>query len=639
MSLITLQDVDFDFGREPVLTGASLSILAGERYALIGENGAGKSTLLSILSGDLAPHDGERTVTGGVLIRRLFQETTLDPETVRGATLLETVAQEAFAEERALEAELDRLAAALHGADPAETKRLSEEQGRLQDLFERRDGYGWRARLEAALSGLGVPPGLWERSPAELSGGERRRAALAAALLAGADVLLLDEPTTHLDLAACEWLEQRLARHPAALVVVSHDRWFLDRIATKTIHLARARLSTWSGNYTFWLEASAERRRREGAEWRRQQERVAKTEDFIRRNIAGQKTKQAQSRRKQLEREERIERPDAGPRGYRIDLRPERDSGGMVLEARNLSHGHGGAPLFADFSLIVARGERLGIVGPNGCGKTTLLNVLAGRLGPERGEVIWGHNVDLGLHDQLLRTVSDDRTVIEELSSVWRDATLGELRSFAAAFGFGADQYDRAVGRLSGGERARLALMRLIREGHNTLLLDEPTNHLDMQAREALEIALQDFTGTLLVVSHDRRFLDAVVAKLIVFEPGEATPRLHVGGWSDWVGRREELRQRQQAAATAVAKASPTPSRPAREGLSKNELRRREEQIAALEAEVDALETEKSGLLDRLGDPGLSNTERMDASRRIVVLESELAAKVAQWEAWADEIS
>jgi len=639
MSLISLQNAAFDFGRETILRDASLSLLPGERCSLVGANGTGKSTLLGLLAGELEPIAGTVQRTSGTRVVYLRQERAC--EVASTSTLYDAVAAEAFAEELRLESELARVAAAIAGAPAGEAEALVREQGELQSAYERREGYAWRARLEQVLAGLGLAQELWTLSPGALSGGERRRAALASTLLAGGDVLLLDEPTNHLDLDAREWLEERLPRLPAAQIIVSHDRLFLDRVTERTLHLSRGRLTSWSGNYSFYLRASAETRLREENAWRRQKERIARTEDFIQRNLAGQKTKQAQSRRRQLAREERLERPESERRRFTFRLEPERASGAMVLEAHGLAKGFGGEPLFRDVSLNVARGDRIGIVGPNGCGKSTLLAVLAGRTLPDGGHVSPGHNVDLGYFDQQLLNVTDSNTVLEELASVRPGDTLGELRSFAGAFGFGADMIDRGVGRLSGGERGRLSLMRLICEGHNTLLLDEPTNHLDMQGRESLEEALLDFDGTLVVVSHDRRFLDRLMNRLIVFEPGDdgrLVARVFPGNYSELMARRAAAPAADAAAAPPRTR-TPRPARAKPAGLSKNEIRRRRELIAAAEREIESLEGEKAALLEKLSAPDLSPDERLETSRRFTEVESELEAELARWELWQDEIS
>ncbi len=649
MTLLSLQNLSFDYGREPILSGVGLSVNAGVRAALVGPNGAGKSTLLALLAGDLLPLSGTRQLSGGVTTRLLDQKSSLAGDEADGRPdsrrVYEIVAERAFAEELRLEGELAELAAAIAAAaGPADA--LVERQGALQAEYERRSGYAWRSRLEAALSGLGVPEALWNRDPESLSGGERRRAALASVLLAGADVLLLDEPTNHLDLVGREWLEGFLTRFAGAVVLVSHDREFLDRVATETWHLAGAALSRYAGNYSTYLRARGERERQQQTAQRRQAERIARTEDFIRRNLAGQKTKQAQSRRRQLEREERLA-PAPGPeRSYRMRLDATRSSGATVIEAEGLAKGFDGRLLFRDVSLLLARGQRLGVIGPNGCGKSTLLRVLAGEENPDAGRLHWGHNVDLGVYDQHLRNVKDERTVLEEIQDAAPGAAVGELRSRLAAFGFGADAVDRPVARLSGGERGKLSLLRLIAEGHNTLLLDEPTNHLDLAAREALEEALCEFSGTLIVVSHDRRLLDRVVDRLLVFgvDPGDPSRvTAHVGNYAEWVRRREEERRVEAAAAPArsagpAAASGPAPG-DAAGALSKNEIIRRRRWIAEAEAEIERVEAARDEALAEMSGPEPGPDRRRELGELVRQLEETLSGLLERWEGWHDEIS
>jgi len=650
VSLVSLQDAVFDYHREPILAGVSCAVQPDERIALTGPNGSGKSTLLAILAGDLDLLEGRRATSGQATVALLAQETSFDPDAHRDAPTRDVVARAAFADLMDLEAEMARVGAALAAAAEApRAAELQRDHGRLQHEYERREGYTWRARLEQALQGLGVGESLWNKPPGDLSGGERRRAALAAALLSDATVLLLDEPTNHLDLESREWLEAHLARRPGALVVVSHDRWFLDKVCNRTWALDRGRLSTWRGGYSSWVREAAERRARDEAAWRRQQEKIAGTEDFIRRNLAGQKTKQAQSRRKQLEKLERVERPGGERRKAPIALAPSRPSGATPLEVDGLRKAYGPVPLFADVAFRVGRGEKVGVVGPNGCGKSTLLKILAGDVLPDAGRVRWGHQIDLGHYDQQLRSVNDAHTVLEELADCWPGATLGELRSFAGAFGFGAEMVDRVVGALSGGERGRLALMRLIRGGHNTLLLDEPTNHLDAETCEALEEALRAFDGTLVVVSHDRRFLDRVCDRILMFEaaPPEAgvqhEVKLHLGSWGEvWTRLRERAAAAQEVEKRKAAAAAPPAAGPERGAgggrLSKNEIARREMWIAEVEAEIAELEREQGELLARLSSPGLSPEERLGVSGRHAEVGEKLGELYGKWEGWQEEI-
>ncbi len=640
MALMTLTDARFDYGREKILDGVGLSLHAGCRYALVGPNGAGKTTLLAILAGEAALQGGQRQTMGGLRMRQLRQESVLGLDDEDSRVLREAVRATAFGRELALQAELEEVGRALVTAAFDEQAELVRRQGHLQSEFERLDGYTLDARLESALLGVGLPASTWDRPLGRLSGGERRRAALAATLLGEADLLLLDEPTNHLDLESCEWLEGFLRQSPASMVMVSHDRYFLDRVAERTLHLESGRLADYAGNYTVFLQLSRERRQQELAAWQRQQDQIRQTEAFIRKNIEGQKTKQAQSRRKALARLDRVDRPVAEHGLYRFDLNAERTSGGTVLQAEGLAKSYGERTLFADLDLLVVRGERVGILGPNGCGKSTLLHVMAGQISPDRGRVVRGMNVDLGVYDQNLQLVSDLNTVIGEMQAVDPGATLGELRSFLGAFGFGEDLYDRSVAQLSGGERGRLALLRLIKEGHNTLLLDEPTNHLDVRSRESLEAALKDFEGTIIVVSHDRRFLDTIVERLIVFPPsGTAAPvRLFLGTYGDLVRSRAAAPVLAAPVVPASRPASAEPSPPTTQSLSKNALARRRSWVAEVEAEIAALEDERNAVFLAMARGDLDGEQRRRLAARSEEIDEALAGAMARWETWQEEL-
>ncbi len=643
MALVSLNDANFDYGREKILRGVNIALQPGVKVALVGANGAGKTTLLAAIAGELELPAGVRQTMGAVRIRMLRQDSSLETPGVPGAGLLESVATRAFARERDVEQELAAVARRLEQAEASEHAELVRAQGKLQDEFERLDGYTMQSRLETALAGVGLPAAFWDRPVDGLSGGERRRAALAVVLLSGADLLLLDEPTNHLDLESCEWLEGFLGSFPGAAVVVSHDREFLDRVARRTVHLDRGRLTSYTGNYTFFVEQSRLRHQQDFNAWQRQQARIKQTEEYIRRNIEGQNTKQAQARRKQLAKEEIIERPSAEADLYRFRLDPARQSGGTVLHTEGLRKVFGQRVVIDGLDLHVSRGERVGILGPNGCGKSTLLKMVAGRAIPDAGKLILGHNVDLGYYDQELSNVADHNTVIGEMGAVDPRATLGELRSFLGAFGFGEDLFDREVGRLSGGERARLSLLRLIKEGHNTLLLDEPTNHLDVRSRESLEAALKEFTGTMIVVSHDRRFLDKLVQRLIVFgQDADGVPVIqqYAGNYSEYARDRDERRAAALAAAAPSRRAAPATEARAGSagGLSKNEIQRRQRRMDELEAQILALEEEKDAAVASMGRAETTAEQRVTLGLRCGEIDGELQELMGAWEQLGLEI-
>jgi len=652
LALVSLDNLNFDYGREKILRGVNLALQPQVRCGLVGANGAGKTTLMAALAGRLDVPAGTRQVQGSVSIATLRQESTLDVDEDPQALLLHRVGELAFARERALERELAEITGQLSGEAqaPAATERLIQRQGHLQAEFERLGGYAMRSRLEAALLGVGLPTETWRRPLSALSGGERRRAALTVVLLGGADLLLLDEPTNHLDLASCEWLEGFLATCGSAAVIVSHDRYFLDRVTTRTLHLDRGRLVNYSGNYSFFAEQSRMRYEQDLNAWERQQARIKQTEEYIRRNIEGQNTKQAQARRKQLAKEERLEKPTPPAGLYSFSLTPARRSGATVLQTEDLGATVDGRTLIENLNLHISRDEKVGILGPNGCGKSTLLRIFVGQRIPDSGRVVVGHGVDIGYYDQDLSLVADHNTVLAEMAAVDPRATPGELRSFLGAFGFGEEIYDRQVGRLSGGERGRLSLLRLVKEGHNSLLLDEPTNHLDVRSRESLEAALRESPGTVVVVSHDRRFLDKIVHRLLVFPARDADARDagsiedFPGNYSQWVVAKGEA-DREQRKFDAPSPSGPASPRGAGEEtaapkptLSKNEIHRRQQWIAEVEGRIKKLEAEQTTAVEAIGRPETDNEDRLELSRRCREIETALTTCLEQWEAWHLEI-
>jgi len=553
MILVRLDRVTHGFGARTLFEDLSFRAADDSRVGLVGRNGTGKTTLLRILAGTIAPERGTRSLLPHIRLGMLDQQIEPDGE----ETAFE-YARDAFRDLlKLMEREEAVRAQLLESGDASEEEMtaLAHELGHLHDHFARMGGHSIESRVEETLEGLGVGRPLWTQPLRTLSGGEKGRVAIARLILSAPDLFLLDEPTNHLDMAATEWLENYLARQSEPFILVSHDRTLLDRVCTSIAEIEHGGLEQHAGNYSEFarkkrlrFEQQAKRYALDLAERERQ-------EDFIRRNIAGQNTKQAQSRRKRLEREGPMREAPKGETHAvaKFDRLRASRSGSHVIAARGLTMGYGARVLFSGVSLDLMRGDRLGIVGGNGAGKTTLLRVLSGELTPRDGEVEWGAGVKQAGLDQEGADLAPETKVLDTLWDLRPTADEVEVRSFLGGFLFRGDEVHRKVGTLSGGERTRLGLARLIWSGPNLIFLDEPTNHLDIASRESLEAALRAYDGTLIVVSHDRYFLDAVATQILWIEEGEA--RSYRGTFS-------EAREKRAAdARRAVVSPSPAPSR------------------------------------------------------------------------------
>ncbi len=511
--LFRLSEVHKSYGVQDVLRGTSVQVNAGEHVGLVGRNGAGKSTIFRLVRGEEAPDRGEVIRARGVKLGLLDQHVHFKP----GSTVHES-ALAAFGRLQQIEHEMHELEHRMADAGD-DLEKILERYSDLQQEFEHEGGFEYAARAEAILQGLGFEREMWSLETEKLSGGQQNRLGLACLLLAAPDVLLLDEPTNHLDVNAVEWLEEFLNDYPSAYVIISHDRYFLDRCCRRIVELENGRASSYTGNYSDYLVEREERREAQQRAYDNQQQLIAKTEEFIRRNIAGQKTKQAKSRRKMLEKLERLDavRPDQSSGDFRLQA-IER-TGNHVLTVTDLTVGYPEKLLAAKIAFILRRGECLGIIGPNGSGKTTFLKTIMKKIDPLAGEVRWGTKVQIGYYAQQLDDLDDRNEIIMELRRVAPStATAGELRSFLAKFLFTGDDVYKHVRDLSGGEKGRLALAKLIYSRVNVLVLDEPTNHLDIPSREALEEALAAYEGTIITISHDRYFLDRVATQILALD-------------------------------------------------------------------------------------------------------------------------
>jgi len=517
MPIATLTNIEKTFGKRVLFDKLNLNIYRGERIGLIGPNGSGKSTLMKVLIGDAAPDDGVAAISKSIRVGYLSQDPTFDP-----ANTVMDEAELAFADLHRLSHRLRELEHDMAGATGDALEKVLRQYQTAQHEFDLAGGYAWRHRLEATLLGVGLSRESWQQNVETLSGGQRSRLALARLLIAEPDLLLLDEPTNHLDLAAIEWLEKYLLGFGGAVVLISHDRFLLDRLATRIVWLTQCRLKSYNGNYSAFVKQRELEELTQQRQFDRQQEDIEKQKEFIRRFGAGQRSKEAKGREKRLN---RLLRSDAliqavsQERHIKLSINTDQRAGDQVLTVRELSKAYDEKQLWQDIAFHVKRGERIGVIGPNGSGKTTLLEVLLGRRDADAGQVKWGANLNIGYYDQRLDDFNPDNTVIEEVAEDRPEVKEQELRRILGTLLFRGEDVHKPMSVLSGGERARAALAELLLDHPNVLVLDEPTNHLDIASCEALEGALRDFQGTILCVSHDRYFLDQTIGRLLVLQP------------------------------------------------------------------------------------------------------------------------
>ena len=601
MLLLSCSRLCRGFDEGPLFEGLGFELYAGDRVGLVGPNGVGKTTLLRLLAGQDRPDDGEVRLHAGARIALLQQQ----PALYTSQTLF-AEARTALDEFLAAHEDMVRTAEALAQAtEDGQRKALAARYDRLNELLRHHDAYNIDHRVEEVLDGLGFRRQDYQRPVSTFSGGQQRRLMLAKILLAAPDVMLLDEPSNHLDIAATCWLEDYLVRQPEAMLVVSHDRYFLDRVVTKVFELHGGRLSAYPGNYQAYWRQRQERYERELKEWEAQQEYIDKQEDYIRRVHYGQLHKQAQSRRKALDRLDRVERP-APIESPHMHFGDVRRAGDVVLQVADLAKSFDEQHLFHDLNFTLPRGKRLGIMGPNGSGKTTLLHILMGKEEPTSGQVQVGHLVDFGYLDQHLSGLDEEKPVIK---AVWPepDPEVDEqrMRNLLARFGLTGDQIYQPVGKLSGGERSRAALARLVAMDVNVLVLDEPTNHLDLWACDALEQALLEFEGTVLVVSHDRFFLNRVVELLLVLEDGRVQV---IHGNYDTYERMRALQEEKPPSRPEKANEEPEATSSNHRASTKPPRRKRRfpyRKVEDLEADIAAAETRLRELEQRMASPEL----------------------------------
>jgi len=629
MALLALQDVSIAFGGPSVLDHASFAIDPGERVCLLGRNGAGKSTVMRLIAGMQQPDSGEIVRQSGVTVTMLEQDV---PAGV-GGSIFDVVAA-------GLGPTGDLIAryhAASHRVTEDPSEKALRELDHLHHELDRAGAWQIHTRVETVIGHLGLDP---EAAFDAASGGRKRQALLARALVREPDVLLLDEPTNHLDVDAIEWLEQFLIERGITLLFVTHDRAFLRRVATRIVELDRGRLTSWGASYDDYLTLKESALAAEAKEWEEFDKRLAKEEVWIRTGIQARRTRN-EGRVRALEamrneRRERRERVGAA----RMQAQEADRSGRLVIEARGVTFSRGDTVIVRDVNTTIMRGDRVGIIGPNGSGKTTLLRLLLGDLVPDSGTVRHGTNLEVAYFDQLRETLDPERSVFDTIADGAEFVEIGGSRrhvnGYLQDFLFPPERARTPVRALSGGERNRLLLARLFTRRFNVLVLDEPTNDLDMETLDLLEELLLEFSGTLLLVSHDRDFLDSVVTSTLVMEGGGRVGE-YAGGYTDWLRQRKVEAPAGRKPATPPSRPAPTPSTaassPPRERKRKLTFKEQAE-LAALPDRIDALEQEREGLYARLVDPAvLRDGAAVTAARdRLAEVEAELPALMERWE-------
>ncbi|SDX54263.1 ATP-binding cassette, subfamily F, member 3 [Marininema mesophilum] len=633
MTILQAKNIHKSYGGTPVLEGIDLRVEDREHIGLIGPNGAGKSTLLKILINKLSADEGVVSIRKGATIGYLAQETDLESDRTIWGELLESFSalREMEAGLRALEMEMGLEEV---WSDSKRYERVSEQYNQLQERFERAGGYGYEARGRSALNGLGLGALDWENTSIRaLSGGQKTRLALAKLLLSNPDLIILDEPTNYLDMDALTWLEQTLDNHSGALLIVSHDRWFLDRLVTIIYEIDGRQATRYPGNYSDYIRTKEARLAQWAKEYEQQQEDIRQMEEFVQKNIArASTTKRAQSRRMALEKMDRIDRPPAERDKAKIRFSPAVASGRHVLTATDLSIGYDpAAPLINAESLSLLRGQKIALLGPNGTGKTTFLKTIAKHFQPLKGEIAFGTGVHFDYYEQELVEFSGNQSVLDEVWNAHPKLTQTEVRSFLGQFLFSGEDVFKPIGALSGGEKARLSLViRLLNQG-NLLLMDEPTNHLDMDSKERLEEALEGFSGTLLFVSHDRYFINRLATG--IWEIKEKGIHVFPDRYEAWLKmkREEQLQAAETSSNTSSATSYAEENRLRRqqeraERQRLEESTRLEEDIAAIEAELATIEAE-------LCRPEIygSPEESLTRQQRFTELQDALEKKTERW--------
>ena len=626
MIILQANKIERSFAGEVLFDNISLQVDERDRIALVGKNGAGKSTLLKILVGEEEPTSGEINKKRDLSLSYLAQDSRFESSNTIYDEMLHV-----FDDLRKTEKTLRQMELEMGEKTGADLEKLMQDYDRLSEEFRQAGGFTYEADIRAILNGFKFDESMWQMKIEELSGGQNTRLALAKMLLEKPNLLVLDEPTNHLDIETIAWLENYLVNYSGALLIVSHDRYFLDKVATITLDLTKHSLDRYVGNYSSFVEQKEQKLLTEAKNYEKQQKEIAALEDFVNRNLVrASTTKRAQSRRKQLEKMERLDKPEAGSKSAHMTFHSDKTSGNVVLTVEEAAVGYDDQILSEPINLDIRKMNAVAIVGPNGIGKSTLIKSIVGQIPFIKGEARFGANVEVGYYDQTQSKLTPHNSVLDEL---WNDFKLTpevEIRNRLGAFLFSGDDVKKTVGMLSGGERARLLLAKLSMENNNFLILDEPTNHLDIDSKEVLENALIDFDGTLLFVSHDRYFINRVATQ--VLELSEEGSTLYLGDYDYYLEKKAEL----EALAAAQAEAVPVSST---EEVTSNDYhlqKQNQKELRKITRRIEQLEAEMEELDKKIQDITETMHSTNDAAD-LIQLQSELDQLTVQQEAVMEE--
>lgn len=633
MIILQANKIERSFAGEVLFDNINLQVDERDRIALVGKNGAGKSTLLKILVGEEEPTSGEINKKKDISLSYLAQDSRFESENTIYDEMLHV-----FDDLRRTDKQLRQMELEMGEKSGEDLDKLMSDYDRLSENFRQAGGFTYEADIRAILNGFKFDESMWQMKIAELSGGQNTRLALAKMLLEKPNLLVLDEPTNHLDIETISWLENYLVNYSGALIIVSHDRYFLDKVATITLDLTKYSLDCYVGNYSRFVELKEQKLATEAKNYEKQQKEIAALEDFVNRNLVrASTTKRAQSRRKQLEKMERLDKPEAGKKAANMTFQSEKTSGNVVLTVENTAIGYDGEVLSQPINLDLRKMNAVAIVGPNGIGKSTFIKSIVDQIPFIKGEKRFGANVEVGYYDQTQSKLTPSNTVLDEL---WNDFKLTpevEIRNRLGAFLFSGDDVKKSVGMLSGGEKARLLLAKLSMENNNFLILDEPTNHLDIDSKEVLENALIDFDGTLLFVSHDRYFINRVATH--VLELSENGSTLYLGDYDYYVEKKAtaEMSQTEEASTSNQAKeASPVNDYQAQKE-SQKEVRKLMRQIESLEAEIEELESQSQAISEQMLETNDAD-KLMELQAELDKISHRQEEAMLEWEELSDQV-